>query len=153
MRTPMQKRKLIGEINVVPYIDVMLVLLVIFMVTAPLLTQGVDVELPKAGAEPIKNVPNHPPLVVSVDAEGNLYINVGDDEDEPVSGKDIVARTGAVLRNRPETPVLIKADRAVQYGFVVGAMVLLQQGGAEHVGFVTDPLDTYPVPEEGDLKR
>jgi biopolymer transport protein TolR len=149
----MQKRKLIGEINVVPYIDVMLVLLVIFMVTAPLLTQGVDVELPKAGAEPIKNVPNHPPLVVSVDAEGNLYINVGDNEDEPVSGKDIVARTGAVLRNRPETPVLIKADRAVQYGFVVGAMVLLQQGGAEHVGFVTDPLDTYPVPEEGDLKR
>ena len=153
MRTPMQKRKLIGEINVVPYIDVMLVLLVIFMVTAPLLTQGVDVELPKAGAEAIENVPNHPPLVVSVDAEGNLYINVGDDEDEPVSGKDIVARTGAVLRNRPETPVLIKADRAVQYGFVVGAMVLLQQGGAEHVGFVTDPLDTYPVPEEGDLKR
>ena len=147
MRTPMQKRKLIGEINVVPYIDVMLVLLVIFMVTAPLLTQGVDVELPKAGAEAIENVPNHPPLVVSVDAEGNLYINVGDDEDEPVSGKDIVARTGAVLRNRPETPVLIKADRAVQYGFVVGAMVLLQQGGAEHVGFVTDPLDTYPVPE------
>ncbi len=153
MRTPMQKRKLIGEINVVPYIDVMLVLLVIFMVTAPLLTQGVDVELPKAGAEAIENVPNHPPLVVSVDAEGNLYINVGDNEDEPVSGKDIVARTGAVLRNRPETPVLIKADRAVQYGFVVGAMVLLQQGGAEHVGFVTDPLDTYPVPEEGDLKR
>jgi len=147
MRTPMQKRKLIGEINVVPYIDVMLVLLVIFMVTAPLLTQGVDVELPKAGAEAIENVPNHPPLVLSVDATGNLYINVGDDEDTPVSAKDIVARTGAVLRNRPRTPVLIKADRAVQYGFVVGAMVLLQQGGAEHVGFVTDPLDTYPVPE------
>ncbi len=147
MSTPMQKRKLIGEINVVPYIDVMLVLLVIFMVTAPLLTQGVHVELPKAGAEPIADVPNHPPLVLSVDADGNLYINVGDDEDTPVSAKDIVARTGAVLRNRPETPVLIKADRAVQYGFVVGAMVLLQQGGADHVGFVTDPLETYPVPE------
>ena len=153
MTTPLRKRKLMGEINVVPYIDVMLVLLVIFMVTAPLLTQGVTVELPKAGAEPIKDVPNHPPLVLSVDAEGNLYINVGDDENSPVSAKDIVARTGAVLRNRPETPVLIKADRAVQYGFVVGAMVLLQQGGAEHVGFVTDPLDSYPVPEEGDLKR
>ena len=147
MTSPMQKRKLIGEINVVPYIDVMLVLLVIFMVTAPLLTQGVLVELPKAGAEPIKDVPNHPPLVLSVDAEGNLYINVGDDEDSPVSGKDIVARTGAVLRNRPETPVLVKADRAVQYGFVVGAMVLLQQGGAQEVGFVTDPLDSYPIPE------
>ena len=147
MTSPLRKRKLMGEINVVPYIDVMLVLLVIFMVTAPLLTQGVTVELPQAGAEPIKNVPNHPPLVLSVDAEGNLYINVGDDEDSPVSAKDIVARTGAVLRNRPETPVLVKADRAVAYGFVVGAMVLLQQGGAEHVGFVTDPLDSYPVPE------
>jgi biopolymer transport protein TolR len=136
-----------AEINVTPFVDVMLVLLIIFMVTAPLLTQGVEVELPKAGAEPIKDVPNQPPLVLSVDAAGNLYINVGDDEDEPVSAKEIVARTGAVLRNSPQTPVLVKADRAVQYGFVVGAMVLLQQGGADKVGFVTDPLDTYPVPE------
>lgn len=147
MSTPMQKRKLMGEINVVPYIDVMLVLLIIFMVTAPLLTQGVQVELPRAGAEPIPDVPNHPPLIVSVDAEGNLYINVGDDEDEPTGGQDIVARVSAVLRNRPDTPVLVKADRAVPYGNVVGAMVLLQQGGANNVGFVTDPLDTYPVPE------
>ncbi len=147
MPTPMQKRKLIGEINVVPYIDVMLVLLVIFMVTAPLLTQGIEVELPKAGAEPIDDVPNHPPLVISVDAEGNLYVNVGDDEDEPASGKEIVARVGAVLRNRPDTPILVKADRSVPYGNVVGAMVLLQRGGAESIGFVTDPLDTYPIPE------
>lgn len=147
MATPLQKRKLMGEINVVPYIDVMLVLLVIFMVTAPLLTQGIEVELPKANSEPIAEVPNHPPLVISVDAAGNLYINVGDDEDEPVSGKDVVARVGAVLRNRPETPVLVKADRVVPYGNVVGAMVLLQQGGADSIGFVTDPLDTYPVPE------
>lgn len=147
MPAPMQKRKLIGEINVVPYIDVMLVLLVIFMVTAPLLTQGIEVELPKAGAEPIDDVPNHPPLVVSVDAEGNLYVNVGDDEDEPASGKEIVARVGAVLRNRPDTPILVKADRSVPYGNVVGAMVLLQRGGAESIGFVTDPLDTYPIPE------
>ncbi len=147
MSSPMQKRKLIAEINVVPYIDVMLVLLIIFMVTAPLLTQGIKVELPQAGAEPIENIPNHPPLVLSVDAEGNLYINVGDDEDQPANAKEIVARTSAVLRNRPDTPILIKADRAVPYGNVVGAMVLLQQGGALNVGFVTDPLDTYPVPE------
>ncbi len=147
MPSPMRKRKLIAEINVVPYIDVMLVLLIIFMVTAPLLTQGIKVDLPKAGAEPIRDVPNQPPLVVSIDAAGNLYINVGDDEDKPLSGKEIVARTGAVLRNRPQTPVLVKADRAVEYGFVVGAMVLLQRAGAENVGFVTDPLDTYPVPE------
>lgn len=147
MAAPLQKRKLMGEINVVPYIDVMLVLLVIFMVTAPLLTQGIEVDLPKANSEPIEEVPNHQPLVLSVDAEGNLYINVGDDEDQPTTGKDVVARVGAVLRNRPETPILVKADRAVPYGNVVGAMVLLQQGGAESIGFVTDPLDSYPVPE------
>ncbi|MEE8426980.1 MAG: protein TolR [Woeseiaceae bacterium] len=147
MPASMQKRKLIGEINVIPYIDVMLVLLVIFMVTAPMLTQGIEVELPKAGAEPIDDVPNHPPLVISIDAEGNLYVNVGDNEDEPVSGKEVVARVGAVLRNRPDTPILVKADRSVPYGNVVGAMVLLQRGGAESIGFVTDPLDTYPIPE------
>jgi len=147
MATPMQKRKLMGEINVVPYIDVMLVLLIIFMVTAPLLTQGVKVDLPKAGAEPIADVPDHRPIVVSVDADGNLYINLGDDEDKPAKSQEIVARTSAVLRNKPETPILVKADRAVPYGNVVGAMVLLQQAGAENVGFVTDPLDTYPIPE------
>ncbi len=147
MRTPLQQRKLMSEINVVPYIDVMLVLLVIFMVTAPMLTQGIKVELPKAGAEPIPDVPDHPPLILSVDAEGNLYINVGDNEDQPASAKDVVARVGAVLRNRPNTPILVKADRSVPYGNVVGAMVLLQQGGATEVGFITDPLDTYPVPE------
>jgi biopolymer transport protein TolR len=147
MATPLQKRKLMAEINVVPYIDVMLVLLVIFMVTAPLLTQGIKVELPQAGAEPIADVPDHPPLIISVDAEGNLYINTGDDEDQPKSGKVIAAHVGAVLRNRPDTPVLVKADRTVPYGNVVGAMVVLQQGGAESIGFVTDPLDTYPVPE------
>jgi biopolymer transport protein TolR len=147
MPAPMQKRKLMSEINVVPYIDVMLVLLVIFMVTAPMLTQGIKVELPKAGAEPIADVPDHPPVIVSVDAAGNLYINQGDDEDQPASAKDIVATVRAILKNRAATPILIKADRAVPYGNVVGAMVLLQQGGADHVGFVTDPLDTYPVPE------
>lgn len=147
MASPMKKRKLMGEINVVPYIDVMLVLLIIFMVTAPLLTQGIKVELPKAGAEPIQDVPNHPPIVISVDVDGNLYINLGDDKDQPASSREIIAKTSAVLRNRAETPVLVKADRAVPYGNVVGAMVLLQQAGADNVGFVTDPLDTYPVPE------
>ncbi len=147
MATPLQKRKLMGEINVVPYIDVMLVLLVIFMVTAPLLTQGIEVNLPKASSEPIESVSNHQPLVLSVDAMGNLYINVGEDEDEPATGKQVVARVGAVLRSRPDTPILVKADREVPYGNVVAAMVLLQQGGALNIGFVTDPLDSYPIPE------
>ncbi len=147
MATPLQKRKLMAEINVVPYIDVMLVLLVIFMVTAPMLTQGIKVDLPKAGAEPIEDVPDHRPVVLSVDAAGNLYLDIGDDEDKPISGADVVKRVGIVIRNKPESPVLIKADRAVPYGNVVGAMVLLQRAGADSVGFVTDPLDTYPIPE------
>lgn len=146
MVTPLQKRKLMGEINVVPYIDVMLVLLVIFMVTAPLLTQGIEVELPKAAATPIEGA-DETPLVLSVDAQGNLYLDVGDDEETPKSGEDIVKRVRAVLNRNPDVPVLVKADRAVEYGYVVGAMVLLQQGGAENIGFVTDPLDTYPIPE------
>ncbi len=147
MATPMQKRKLMAEINVVPYIDVMLVLLVIFMVTAPLLTQGIEVELPKANAEPIESVPDHEPLVLSVDAEGNFYINAGDDEDKPSSGQKIATIVGVILGQKPETPVFVKADRAVQYGNVVAAMVVLQQAGAQNIGFVTDPLDTYPIPE------
>ncbi len=147
MRTPLQKRKLMGEINVVPYIDVMLVLLVIFMVTAPLLTQGIEVELPQAAAEPIEDVPNSPPLVLSVDREGNFYINVGDDEDKPTTAQAVIERVGIVLRQSPETPMLVKADRNVPYGNVVGAMVVLQQAGVDNIGFVTDPLDTYPIPE------
>ena len=148
MPTPLQKRKLMGEINVVPYIDVMLVLLVIFMVTAPLLTQGVEVDLPQAAAEPIEPVPNRPPLILSVDREGNYYINAGGkDEFEPTSAEDVIRRVGIVRERSPETPILVRADRAVPYGNVVGAMVVLQQGGAETIGFVTDPLDTYPIPE------
>ncbi|MDP7419807.1 MAG: biopolymer transporter ExbD, partial [Gammaproteobacteria bacterium] len=84
-----RKRRLMGEINVVPYIDVMLVLLIIFMVTAPLLTQGIEVELPKAGAEPIDPSENADPLVLSVDQDGNLYLNVGEDESAPLDAKRV----------------------------------------------------------------
>jgi len=147
MASTLQKRKLMAEINVVPYIDVMLVLLIIFMVTAPLMTQGVTVDLPKSGAEPIIDTSDSPPLVISVDAAGNLYINFGDDEDQPANGDEIMRRTRILLDAHPATQVLIKADRAVPYGNVVGAMVLMQRAGAEKVGFVTDPLDTYPIPE------
>lgn len=147
MPTPLQKRKLMGEINVVPYIDVMLVLLVIFMITAPLLTQGVQVELPEADAAPIEAAPDSQPMVLSVDAEGNLYLSVGDDEEEPKSGAEIVDLVGKVMAAAPETPVFVKADRSVDYGYVVGAMVLLQRGGVQGIGFVTEPLDTYPIPE------
>ncbi|CAG0943106.1 Biopolymer transport protein ExbD [Gammaproteobacteria bacterium] len=136
------KRRLMGEINVVPYIDVMLVLLIIFMVTAPLLTQGVEVELPKAAAEPIDSGKNDEPLVLSVDAAGRFYLSVGDREDAPIDAERVVGLASAVLRRKPETPVLVKADQKVAYGRVVEAMVLLQQAGATKVGFLTDPPDT-----------
>jgi biopolymer transport protein TolR len=126
-----------SEINVVPYIDVMLVMLVIFMITAPLLTQGVQVNLPAATAEPI-DAPAQEPLEVSVDADGALYLNIGEAPDQPIDAETLVQRTAAVLRRRPETPVLVRGDRAVAYGAVVHAMVLLQQAGAPSVGLVTE---------------
>jgi biopolymer transport protein TolR len=138
-----RQRKLMGEINVVPYIDVMLVLLIIFMITAPLLTQGIKVDLPDAGAEPLDPdmLKRHEPLVLSVDKSGQMYLNIGRDEDRPVDEATILARAAAVLRRDAETPVLVKADEAVAYGRVVTAMVLLQRAGAEKVGFITDPLN------------
>jgi biopolymer transport protein TolR len=119
-------------------------------VTAPLLTQGIEVELPQAGAEPLDNerLAENEPLVLSVDRAGMMYLNVGDAPEDPVEADVIVARTAAVLRRAPETPVLVKADTSVAYGRVVSAMVLLQQAGAEQVGFVTDPLEELPVIRE-----
>ncbi len=131
-----------GEINVVPYIDVMLVLLVIFMVTAPLLTQGIDVELPKAAADPIVTSPDQEPLVLSINAGGELFLSVGDEKASPIEDGTVVTLVSAVLRRNPGTPVLIKADQRVNYGSVVQAMVLLQEAGATNVGFLTD---TPPV--------
>ncbi len=147
MASPMQRRKLLGEINVVPYIDVMLVPLIIFMVTAPLLTQGIEVELPKTGAEPIEASNDLPPFVLSINAAGEFFLSTGDNKDEPVGSQYIIAQTRAVLDASPEVSILVKADRSVPYGIVVGGMVMLQQGGAQSIGFVTDPLDSYPVPE------
>jgi len=138
-----KKRRLMGEINVVPYIDVMLVLLIIFMVTAPLLTQGIKVDLPKAGAEPLPEelIKNNEPLVLSVDREGQYYLSVTQEPNKPIEAQRVVDLAAAVLRRQPDTPVMVKADEAVAYGSVVTGMVLLQQAGAEQVGFITDPLD------------
>jgi len=136
-------RRLMGDINVVPYIDVMLVLLIIFMITAPLLTQGVKVDLPKAGAEPLdpKMLKDAIPLVLSVDRTGALYLNIGGGNPQTALDADTVAtRAEAALRRNPELPVLVKADNRVEYGIVVRAMVILQKAGAKKVGFITDPL-------------
>ena len=128
-----------AEINVVPYIDVMLVLLVIFMITAPLLSQGVKVELPQASAEPLPPEALEP-LVLTVDAEGRYYLNVGGaGEEVPVDLETLLARVAAVLRHKPETPVMVRGDRHVDYGRVIEAMVVLQAAGAPNVGLVTEP--------------
>ncbi|MCC7199153.1 MAG: protein TolR [Gammaproteobacteria bacterium] len=144
-------RKLMGEINVVPYIDVMLVLLIIFMVTAPLLTQGVQVELPDANAKPIdpELLKDHEPLVLSVDVAGRYYVNIGGDEDKPIDEATVSQRVAAVLGREPATPVLVKADERVPYGKVVRGLVLLQQAGAKKIGFVTDPAAVRALEELG----
>ena len=135
---PRRGRKLMGEINVVPYIDVMLVLLIIFMVTAPMLSQGIKVDLPKAAAEPIQ--PDKlEPLLLSVDAAGQMYLNLGDPR-RALDPDRLLGVAQAALRREPERPVLVKADRAVAYGRVVEGMVLLQRAGAKKVGFVTEPV-------------
>jgi biopolymer transport protein TolR len=139
-------RRLMGEINVVPYIDVMLVLLIIFMITAPLLTQGIKVDLPKAGAEPLdpKMLKDAIPIVLSVDKEGRLYLNKGGDPRAPLDPDVVGDRAAHELRGNPDLPVLVKADNAVAYGEVVRAMVILQKAGAKKVGFITDPLPQPP---------
>ena len=138
------KRRLMSEINVVPYIDVMLVLLIIFMITAPLLTQGIQVDLPNAPAQQLdpELLKDNEPLVLSVDREGQFYLNIGDDDETPVDDATVVERASAVLRRNAQTPVLVKADEAVPYGRVVTGAVLLQQAGATKIGFQTDPNDT-----------
>jgi len=135
------KRRLLSEINVVPYIDVMLVLLVIFMVTAPMLSQGIKVDLPKAAAEPLP--PDLEPLVLSIDAEGSMYLNIGDAK-TPQDADRVLEVASAALRREPERPVLVKADRTVEYGRVVEGMALLQQAGAQKVGFATESPSNAP---------
>ena len=131
------RKRPMAEINVVPYIDVMLVMLVIFMVTAPLLTQGVNVDLPEASAEPMPPEEQEP-LVVSVDAAGKLYLNIADDPSQPVTGDDLQQRVAAVLRRSPKRSVLVRGDESANYGKVVAAMVLLQHAGVPNVGLVTE---------------
>jgi biopolymer transport protein TolR len=136
------RRKPISEINVVPYIDVMLVLLVIFMATAPLLTQGVNVNLPKAPSEPIDDTAEDP-LVVSMRTDGAIFMNLGiqdaDDEGTRVTVFSLEDQAGKILRARVDVPVYIKADHELSYGQVVAVMTVLQKAGAESVGLITDP--------------
>jgi biopolymer transport protein TolR len=136
------RRKPMAEINVVPYIDVMLVLLVIFMVTAPLITQGVKVDLPQADAEPQPGE-GTPPVVIHIDQFGDTYLDLGDNNLLPVDQQLLFERLVKVLDQAPATPIMIRADASIDYGLVVDAMVAAQAAGAPSVGLVTrPPLDT-----------
>ena len=137
MRTRRSERQM-SEINVVPYIDVMLVLLVIFMVTAPLLMEGVNVDLPQASAKAVSEKSTEP-FVVHIDANEQYFIN---DDPEPIQSiQEIRIKADIVRRNSPETEFLVRADKSVRYDAVVQAMVLLQQAGIDGVGLVTDALE------------
>jgi len=132
-----RSRRAVAEINVVPYIDVMLVLLVIFMVTAPLLMQGVEVDLPKADSSPVSDS-DAEPLIVSIDAQAKLYLNLGASDDQALSMETVKQRVATVLKRNPEKTVMVWGDAAVSYGEVVVLMSELQEAGAPSVGLVTE---------------
>ena len=132
------RRKPMSEINVVPYIDVMLVLLVIFMVTAPLMTQGIKVELPEAMSGPLEVDDDEPMLVVSVKENGSYYMNVGQEE-EAVPLKEVQSRAEKIIAARPDIKVLVEGDKNLPYGIIVDLMNTLQLAGAGSVGLITQP--------------
>lgn len=141
-----RSRTPIADINVVPYIDVMLVLLVIFMITAPILTQGVTVDLPKASSETLK-AGDREPIIVSVNAVGDYFLNVSENPEEVLDAHELQVKVAAELalaRQRGEDiPVLVKGDQGVNYGKVVIAMSILKQSGAEKVGLLTDSTEMF----------
>ncbi|MSR13736.1 MAG: protein TolR [Gammaproteobacteria bacterium] len=127
-----------AEMNVVPYIDVTLVLLIIFMITAPLITQGVKVDLPQAPSEVIQPSANEP-VIVSVDASGRIYVDVGEKPESSIDEETLVARIAGINKYRPETEFLVRGDTGVPYGRIVEVMALMQGAGVKNVGLLTVP--------------
>ncbi len=141
VRRTRRARRQVAEINVVPYIDVMLVLLVIFMITAPLLQTGVEIDLPDAAATPISNAEgeSQEPLILSVDSLGQWFLNVGEDPESPLTREEVQRLASAVLRLNPDRRVLVAGDKAIDYGQIMQAMVTLQLAGAPEIGLMSDP--------------
>lgn len=139
-----QKRKPVAEMNVVPYIDVMLVLLVIFMVTAPMLNQGVKVDLPQVASELLPTDNNQQVLTLSVMSDGTYYWNLGEtvdtesQTDSAVSLEQMAESVTKIINVRPDTLVYIRGDQQANYGIVVTAMATLQQAGVANVGLITE---------------
>ncbi len=135
---PPIKKKLKAEINVVPLIDVMLVLLIVFMIAAPMMTQGIKVELPQAASEPVESKEDEP-ITVSVKADGSYYIDLAGDAEAPRPLAEIKSIVSKVLKEKPNTPVFVQGDKKVDYGVVVTLMGELKQAGAPSVGLITEP--------------
>ena len=139
---PESRRKPMSEINVVPYIDVMLVLLIIFMVTAPMLTQGVKVDLPQTSSDPIQAEKDVEAIIVSVDSNGAYYVEVGDRGSDPMALEELQSEVAKILSQRSNSEVLVRGDEQVRYGTVVRLMSALQMAGAANIGLITEaPLD------------
>lgn len=130
-------RKLMSDINVVPYIDVMLVLLVIFMTTAPMMTQGLKVDLPSADSQPIQA--RDEPVTLTVKANGRYYINTGSAPKSSTSLEEITRQAGLVMKQKPATLFLVEGDRNVNYGKVIELMAALQKAGIDKLALVTEP--------------
>lgn len=143
--TQKRMRRPMAEINLVPFIDVMLVLLVIFMITTPLLTQGVKIDLPQTEAKAIPPEQKEP-LIVTVDASGNYYLNVADKPNQPITARVlanlVTTRLTPDASAAEQRPVLVRGDKNANYGKIVEAMVLLQQAGAKSVGLITQQTDS-----------
>lgn len=133
------RRKPMSEINVVPYIDVTLVLLIIFMITTPMLQTGVEVDLPLAESAMVEQKEGEPPIVISIKEQGEYYINTDGQNDELIEPEVINDRVAIVLSNKPGTQVLISADKSVDYGTVVTVMAALKNAGVPTVGLMTKP--------------
>ncbi len=138
------RRRPMSEINVVPYIDVMLVLLVIFMATAPLMMQGVEIDLPNTDSKPLSNEQDDP-LVITVDGEGRIFVNTGmpraGEEGTRATIYSLADQAGKIIDARPDIAVYVRADKAIAYGEVIEVMTVLQRAGAESVGLVTEPVE------------
>lgn len=137
-RKSRKRRGPMAEINVVPYIDVTFVLLMIFMITAPLVQTGVDVDLPQTDAAAV-DLKDEPPVIVSIKKDGSFYIDIGDRQDEPVEEEVLYSRVSTVLRNKPQTQIYVRGDHLVEYGKIVTVMAALKAAGAPKVGLMTTP--------------
>ncbi len=134
---PPIRKKLKAEINVVPLIDVMLVLLIVFMIAAPMMNQGIKVELPSAASDPVES--KDEPITVSIKKDGTFYIEVGGDAEAPRPLAEIKSIVSNILAEKPDTPVFVQGDKHVEYGAVVALMGELKRAGAPSVGLITEP--------------